>query len=120
MPTQRDTSGDVAEAVSRGMTAFWRGERFDVRNGHDWCEGWLAAAAEARQLVTQNRQMIDHRAKIAEAMHEAFAAFKRLEGVSKLRPGDRSQMNGAAVLLGAALPYVEASGGSDARKERRP
>lgn len=120
MPVQRDTSGEVAESIKRGIAAFWNGEAFDIRNGHDWCDGWLAAAGEARQLATENRQMINNNAKIAEAMREAFAAFKQLEGVSKLRPGDRSRMNNAAVLLGAALPYVEASGGSTARKERRP
>lgn len=120
MPVQRDTSGEVAESIKRGIAAFWNGEAFDIRNGHDWCDGWLAAAGEARQLATENRQMINNNAKIAEAMREAFAAFKQLEGVSKLRPGDRSRMNNAAVLLGAALPYVEASGGSNARKERRP
>ena len=120
MPVQRDTSGEMAESIKRGIAAFWNGEAFDIRNGHDWCDGWLAAAAEARHLVTQHRQLIDRCPKIAEAMREAFAAFKQLEGVSKLRPGDRSRMNSAAVKIGAALPYVEPSGGSNARKERRP
>ena len=36
-------------------------------------------------------------------------AFRALEGVSKLRPGDRSRMNSAAVRIGASLPYVEAA-----------
>lgn len=120
MSVARERDGEAAAELSAGQSAYWMGHPYRADRSAEWSAGWLAAAAEARHLVTQHRQLIDHCPKIAEAMREAFAAFKQLEGVSKLRPGDRSRMNNAAVLLGAALPYVEASGGSNARKERRP
>lgn len=116
MAVRRESDGDVAARQMSGHRAYWSGEAFDVRKDRDWCEGWIAAASTARVKAQEAEPLIAHRAAIADAMREAFAAFKQAEGVSKLRPGDRSRMHSAAVKIGAALPYVE---GSDRPRPRR-
>lgn len=109
MAVTRERDGEAAGRVTAGWKAFEAGARFDVRCGDDWCAGWLAAAQDARQRLQASADLIAQRDRIAEAMREAYAAFRALEGVSKLRPGDRSRMNSAAVRIGASLPYVEAA-----------
>lgn len=107
MAVTRETDGDAAALHHDGWRSFETGVAFDARRGADWCQGWLAAAADARQRLAASAGLLDHREAILAAMHQAYAAFRSVEGRSKLLPSDRSRMNSAAVKIGAALPYVE-------------
>ena len=106
MAVTRERDGDAAAEASAGSAAFWAGEPYRADRSGDWSAGWLAAAASARQRAKEAEALMDHAPRIADAMHQAYAAIRRVEGVSKLRPGDRSELNLAAVKLGALLPYV--------------
>ena len=118
MPTQRDTSGDVAEAVMAGSAAYWRGEPLLTDKGGDWIAGWLAGAAEARRTVEANGPLLDRRDTLVGTLTAAYAALKQASGLPKLRPGLRNQLRAALVDIGTLLAHLGPSEAADTGHHR--
>ena len=119
MGITRERDGDDAEAHLLGWNAYRAGVAYNSERGHWWCQGWLAAAQEARLKIEAGSGLLEHRGAVEQALTDAYAAIRRLEGKMKIMPGDRSLLNNAAVKLGAVLAHFTAPADTERRLRGR-